>query len=292
MTFPQNLQHIIRHDEPLAPFTWLKIGGPARYFAEPNSREELIELVKHASENEIPVRVLGGGANLLVRESGFDGLVLSLAAAVFAQIEVQDTRVIAGGGARLSHLVTTSVGQGLSGLGHLIGIPGTIGGALQGNASAGGNDIASAVASIELLSSDGKVETRDRDALQFSYRQSDLGEHIVLSATFELEKGDTVALTKRLQKLWIVRRNERPQNAARIVTPFIDPDGASATDLIENAGLKGARQGGASLDPNRPSFLIADEEATSDDVLALIVTVREKVSLQTGVDLQVYLKIW
>ena len=292
MNFPQHLQHLVCGEEPLGPHTWLRIGGPARYFAEPTSREELIELVKFASSESIPVRVLGGGANLLVRESGFDGLVLALSSAAFAQIDVDGQRLTAGGGSRLSHVVTAAVGNGLSGLGHLIGIPGTVGGALQGNASAGGDDIGSCVESVEVLSHDGEVTVRGRDELQFSYRHSDLGEFIILDVTFALEKGDPVELTKRLQKLWIVRRSDRPQKETRVATPFIDPDGASVSDLIEQVGLKGARQGAVSLDPNRPGYLVAEDGATSDDVLALIDNVRDKVSLQAGIDLQMNLKIW
>lgn len=292
MTFPEHLQHLICNDEPLAPYTWLRIGGPARFFAEPTKREELIELVKAAHEAGIPVRVLGGGANLLVRESGFPGLVLSLSAAAFADIACEGTQLTAGGGSRLSHVVTTAVGSGLAGIGHLIGIPGTVGGAIQGNASAGGSDIAQCLDTVELLSMEGNVSQLQCDQVQFSYRHSDLGDAVILSAVFSLEAGDPVELTKRMQKLWIVRRSERPRDQPRIVTPFIDADGASAADLIEQAGLKGLRQGAVELDPQRPQYLVAGEGATSADVLALIENVRDKVSLQTGIDLQMNLKIW
>lgn len=290
--FPDSLQHLIRNDEPLASYTWLKIGGPARFFAEPTSKDELVAIVKAASESEVPLRVLGGGSNLLVREAGFAGLVVSLSTASFAEIRTDGTKLIAGGGSQLSHVVTTAVGKGLEGLGHLIGIPGTLGGALQGNASAGGSDVARAIESIEILTPEGDVVTKARDQLEFSYRQSDLGENIVLSATFALEEADPAVLTKRLQKLWIVRRGERPRDQIRVATPFVDPDGASAADLIDQVGMKGAREGAASLDPSKPNYLVVDEGATSEEVLALVENVREHVSLKTGVDLQLNLKIW
>ncbi|MEZ6086589.1 MAG: hypothetical protein R3C05_00865 [Pirellulaceae bacterium] len=137
-----------------------------------------------------------------------------------------------------------------------------------------------------------KCIERSRDEIQFSYRQSDLGDAIILSAGFQLERGDLVELTKRMQKLWIVRRSERPREEPRTVTPFVDPDGVSAADLIEQAGLKGLRQGGVSLDTSRPEYLVAGEGSTSDEVLALIDNVRDKVSLKTGIDLQMNLKIW
>lgn len=145
MAFPSELDHLIRHDEPLAPYTWLGIGGPARYFAEPTNVEELRSLVVHAASANIPIRILGDGANILVRESGFDGLVISTAASSLASLEIRGNRLIAGSGAKLSHAITRAIGAGLGGLERLAGIPGTVGGAVVGNVSAGGAEIGSAV---------------------------------------------------------------------------------------------------------------------------------------------------
>ena len=134
MTLFGGLEHIVREQEPLAPYTWFRLGGTADYFAEPATEGELTDIVKRCYENEVPVRLLGGGSNILVAETGFAGLVLHLSAAVFSQIEVTDRQVRAGGGAKLAHLVSTAVGAGLAGLEQLAGIPGSVGGALHGNA--------------------------------------------------------------------------------------------------------------------------------------------------------------
>lgn len=292
MSFPDDLQHLIRDDEPLGPLTWLGIGGPARYFAEPTDRDEMIHLVRSAASAEVPVRILGGGSNILVREAGFDGLVISLASAPLSQLHLDGSQLTAGAGARLSHAITRAVGGGLAGLEHLTGIPGTVGGALSGNASAGGGDIGSVVASVEVLDPDGTVRTVDQSQIEFSHRKSSLSGMILLSAQFRLEASDTTALTKRLQKLWIVRRSQRPTDEPRVAMPFVDPDGASVADLINQVGLSGIRQGHASLDPQNSCFLIAHSGATSDDCLQLIERVREQVSLQTGIDLQLNLQIW
>ena len=162
MQFPDNVVHLIQPDFPLASLLWLGIGGPARYYAEPTNREELITLARAAFEQGVTVRVLGGGSNVLAREAGVDGLVLSLGAAPLSHFSVQDTRLTTGGGAKLSHVVTHAVGAGLGGLEHLLGIPGTVGGALVGNASADGRDIGLATAEVELLQPDGSISTPHR----------------------------------------------------------------------------------------------------------------------------------
>src|SRR5262245_38874748 len=130
------LEHIVRENEPIAHFTWLRLGGPARYFAEPTSVDELKSLVIRCRDAHLQVRVLGGGSNVLIRDEGVAGLVVHLAAAAFGSISVQGTTVTAGGGAKLSHVISTSVREGLSGLEPLVGIPGTVGGALRTNAGA------------------------------------------------------------------------------------------------------------------------------------------------------------
>lgn len=292
MAFPSELDHLIRHDEPLAPYTWLGIGGPARYFAEPTNVEELRSLVVHAASANIPIRILGDGANILVRESGFDGLVISTAASSLASLEIRGNRLIAGSGAKLSHAITRAIGAGLGGLERLAGIPGTVGGAVVGNVSAGGAEIGSAVGAVEVLDGNGKTTILDRSQIQFGHRKSDLEGKILVAVHFDLEPADTSSLTKRLQKIWIMNRASRPVDQPCIATPFVDPDGADAASLIDQVGLKGTRRGNVSLDPQNPAYLIAHSGATSDDVVELLKTVREQVSKQTAIDLQLNLVIW
>src|SRR5262245_11660894 len=133
MTFPTGLANV-RPDVPLAPFTWFRLGGPAQYFVEPASREELQQVVRGAKTGGLPMRVLGAGSNVLVSESGVPGLVVHLSHATFAQVSVNGTRLKAGGGAKLGQVVATAVREGLGGLETLVGIPGTVGGALRMNA--------------------------------------------------------------------------------------------------------------------------------------------------------------
>jgi len=292
MQFPESVAHLIQYDYPLSSSLWLGIGGPARYYAEPTSRGELVELFKAASQQSVPVRILGGGSNLIARESGVDGLVISMAAGPLCELAIEGNRLTAGGGAKLSHVVTHAVGSGLAGLEHLLGIPGTVGGAIVSNAGAGGHDIGSVTEAIEILCPDGDIRTIDADPAQFSHRRSNLGGNVILSATFRLEKSDLESLTKRMQKLWIIRNAGQSPGVKRIAMPFVDPDGVTARRLIADIGLAGAREGGASISPDHPNLLVASETATSNDCLRLIGRVREQVLLQTGIDLQSNLQVW
>ena len=292
MDLPSNLLHLVRENEDLSQHTWLRIGGPAQYFSEPTSTEELVDLLRAAATNEIPVRVLGGGSNLVIRESGVDGLVVALSAAVFGRLEANGPKLTCGGGAKLSHAVTFAAGKGLSGLETLAAIPGTVGGAIAGNASASGTEIAQVTESVQLVSLEGEIVEKSNAEVRFSHRQSDLHGYIVLSAVFRLESMEPNRLTKRTQQTWIVRRSERPAGESRIAVPFVDPDTETAASLIEQAGLKGARRGGAELDTTSAAFLIVRDGATSRDVLGLVETIREQVHAKTGTDLQLGLKIW
>ncbi|WP_442506908.1 UDP-N-acetylmuramate dehydrogenase [Novipirellula sp. SH528] len=292
MSFSEDLDHLIRTDEPLSPLVWLGIGGPARFFAEPVDEAELQRVYREATQAGLAIRILGGGSNVLVRESGFDGLVISLAAAATSELEIQDNRLIAGAGAKLSHAVIKSVGAGLGGLEHLVGIPGSVGGAVVGNVSNGGRDIGSVVESITVIESDGSTRELNQHEAGFSHRKTALNGLGVLKVTFALEPRDVSALTKRMQKLWISRNADRPSEQRRIATPFVDPDGMPANTLIQNCGLAGVREGDVSLDANHPQYLIAHTGATSEQCLRLIERVREQVLLQTGIDLQLNLQIW
>ena len=186
MSFPASLEHLIRFDEPLAPYTWLGIGGPARYFAEPTTQEELCQLVSAAHQQGLPVRILGDGSNLLVREAGFDGLVIHTAAAAFSSLDIQGNRLICGAGAKLSHAITKAIGAGLGGLERLAGIPGTVGGAVVSNVSAGGTEIGPTVSEVHCVNDDGTIDIRNRSRIQFGHRKSDLVGCVLLSAHFDL----------------------------------------------------------------------------------------------------------
>lgn len=290
--FPTELQHLVGENQPLKEYLWLGIGGPARFLAEPVEVGQISQLIQSARNHDVAIRILGHGSNVLVREAGFDGLVISLGGPATNRLEIDGNCLRAGAGAKLTHAAIKTVGAGLGGLEHLVGIPGSVGGAVVGNASAEGRDIGSVVRSIDVLDESGTAKTLSADEAGFSHRKSTLDGLVVLSVEFELEPREVSALTKRMQKLWIHRGQRRPADTARIVMPFMDPDSMSTRDLIVNTGLSGLREGDVSLDLSAPQYLVAHENATSDQCLKLIDRVREQVLLQTGIDLRLNLQIW
>ena len=290
--FINGFEKIVREAEPLAPHTWFHLGGPAEYFAEPNTVEELAALVRRCHDEGILIRVLGGGSNLLVRDDGVSGVVVRLSAAPFNEISLQGRIVTAGGGARLGHVVSTVVREGMAGLEPLVGIPGTIGGALHGNTGSRGGDIGQWTCRATVMTRSGEVLQREREDLVFSYRQSSLDELVILGCQFQLEEEDPQELTKRMQKLWIVKKASQPLGHQSAGCIFKNPRGISAGMLIDQAGLKGTRVGGAEVNDRHANFIVADAEATSADVLKLIELVRSRVAERLGVELETEIEIW
>ena len=292
MTIPSGFEHITREKEPLAPYTWLRLGGPAQYFAEPTSVDELTRLVKRCHKDGIPVRVLGGGSNVLVRDEGVSGMVIHLAAAAFGKISVAGKRLTAGGGAKLAHVISTAVREGLGGLEHLAGIPGTIGGALHTNAGTHGGDIGQATTSATMLTRSGEVVTRSRPDLRFGYRDSSLDELVLLEATFELEPRDSAALTKLMQQTWILKRASQPAGDVGAGCIFKNPGGTTAASLIEQSLPDGARSGDAEIYLGSANFMVVGPRGKANDVITLIDQVRSMVAEKTGVELEPAIEIW
>lgn len=282
----------VREHVPLAPFTWLQLGGSARFFCEPADEGQLQELLSLAASASIAVRILGGGSNLLVRDSGFDGLVIQLSSPAFAKIRFENSTVHCGGGVRLSHLVTACVAQGLEGVEHLVGVPGTVGGALHGNSGTDEGDIGQVVRSARLMKRDGQVVTVDAKGLTFSHRRSSLDELVILEASLGLAVDDPTRLTKREQTLWIVKRSKQPNAPARSAVAFIDPDGGSAASLLQQCSVLGLIEGSVQLSASYPNYLVASEGATAEQVLKLLDRTRSIVQDRTGVVLQSHLVVW
>ena len=292
MTLFAGFEHIVREQESLAPYTWFRLGGTADYFAEPSTEGELIEIVRRCHEQEILVRLLGGGSNILVSDEGVRGLVLHLSAATFSEVEITKNKVRAGGGAKLAHLVSASVGAGLAGLEQLAGIPGSVGGALHGNAGTQSGDIGQWTTQAVVVTRNGSIVTRTREELRFSYRQASLDELVILTGEFELEQDHPQEVAKRMQTSWIVKKAEQPTGQQGTGCVFKDPGGVTASTLIDQAGFKGHAVGGAQISEEYPNFLLVHENATSQDVLDLIEATRHAVQERAGVELELQTEIW
>lgn len=289
-TFPE----ITQADQSLAPLNWMKVGGLAQFIVQPRNSDELQEVVTYCSQLEIPLRVLGGGSNVLIRDEGVSGAVLRLTDPAFAKIEIDGTTVRSGTGALLSNLISETVKANLAGLETLAGIPGTVGAALKGNAGGKSGDIGQFVTSVTVLTATGErfVRSRAADELSFDYRESSINELVVLEGEFELTEEDGEEITRRMRKLWIMKKATQPLASQSAGCIFKNPRGLSAGALIEQAGLKGTRVGGAEISDRHANFIVTHPEATSDDVMRLIDLARSKVAEEFGVDLELEIQIW
>lgn len=292
MSWFDGLEHIVREKVSLASWNWLRLGGVAEFFAEPTSLEELTEILKRTHSEEIPVRILGGGSNILVRDAGVPGVVVHLAAPAFCEINIAKPTITAGGGSKLNHVVSTAAREGLSGLEALVGIPGTIGGALRSNAIGHGAAIGQWTKSVRALTFEGETVSLDKDALRFGYRESNLEELVILDATFSLEPSDALKVTRQMQKLWIMKRGAVPNGDLGHAQVFGNPRGMTAGEIIEQANLKGMKQGGAAICEAAPDYIEVRPGTSSADVFTLIETIREHVSETLGVDLSPEINVW
>jgi UDP-N-acetylmuramate dehydrogenase len=282
--------------EPLAAHTWLGVGGPARYFCEPVDEEALAKLVRRCHELSVPVRVIGGGSNVLVPDGGVAGLVVRLSAPAFCRIEVDAAgatgRVDAGAGAKLVHVVAAAVQAGLAGIETLVAVPGTIGGALLGNAGGRGGDIGDRVRRVTVMLPDGTIEDRTGSRLAFGSRWSNLDDGIVVACRLELEAESPQQLTKRMQKQWIVERAEQPSGSRSVALMFKDPLGATAESIIAQAGCRGVRVGGATVHSAHANYVAVQPGSSSNDVRGLIEMVRGQVRQRLGVELTPQIEPW
>jgi len=293
MTWLDDLGDICHKNVPLGPLTWFKLGGAADYLVSPTSETQFAHIVKTCRESGLPLRVLGLGANLLVGDAGVRGVVVQLTADAFNQTVFDGDRVSAGAGVSLAKLILATLRKGLAGLEHLAGIPASVGGAIRMNCGGRYGDISTAVESVRVIGPNGDIYVREHDDLDFGYRHCNLGQDIVIGATFKLAETDPDALHTRFREIWMYKQNTQPpmgDHSAGCI--FKNPEGKSAGQLIDQAGLKGLRIGGAYVSDRHANFIMAEAGAKADDVRKLIDAVRERVRTAHNIDLQTEIQIW
>jgi UDP-N-acetylmuramate dehydrogenase len=283
---------IVKPNEPLAPYTHFKVGGPADLLVQPRSAAELAAVVRRCAAEHLPLRVLGGGCNVLVRDEGVRGAVLRLSAPAFTEVTVAGNRVRAGGGAALSALISKAARHALAGLETLIGIPGTVGGALRRNAGDRSGEIGQYVRRVEVVDAGGACQVRERDELRFADRWSSLDDPVLLVGEFELEADTPDAIVKRMLRAWIQRKASQPLSFQAAGRAFKDPRGGSAAALIEQAGLAGTRVGSAEVSERHPNFLMIQPGGTARDALRLIDLIRSRVLERCRVELELDISVW
>jgi UDP-N-acetylmuramate dehydrogenase len=299
MTLETEFAAVLQRREPLAPFTMLRIGGPVDYLLHPRTGEELVGIVKACRRENIALRILGEGANLLVQDDGINGAVVRMNNPAFARIEVltegasTSTRTVrAGGGSSLMSLISTSTKNNLSGLESLVGILGTVGGAVRCNAGDRSGEIGERVRRIEVIDSNGQIQWRDRSELHFSEHKSDLDDPVILSVDFELDHDSAERIGKRMRRAWIQRKATQPFSFEAAVRVFKNPRGYTATDLLEKAGLLKTTVGKAEVSERNANYILARNGASSRDVLRLIDLMRSKVKEVSGLILEQELLVW
>lgn len=274
----------------LAPLTTWRVGGACRALAEPRNPEELTAARREAAANGWPVFLLGGGSNILVADEGYPGMVIRYAARSRAVTPTADGAILhVEARAPLAGTAREMARVGWAGLEWAEGIPGTVAGAVIGNAGAYGGDIASRLITVDLIHPDGTAERWDASRMEYAYRSSalkgrDPAGPAIVAAQLRLERGDSALLLKEVARISAERRARTPVGAS-CGSVFRNPPGTSAGRLIEQAGCKGMRRGAAVVSTQHANYIINEGGATAREILGLIDQVRERVRAAGGPDL-------
>ncbi len=285
------LENEIMIDEDMKNHIYFKVGGPADILLTPTSIDQLSETVKVCNENNIPYYVIGNGSNLLVKDGGIRGVVITLTK--LDKIQSKGNLIKAEAGVLLKDVSERAVENSLTGFEFACGIPGSVGGAVFMNAGAYDGEIKNVILEAEVLDSDGNIIILNRDELDLGYRTSKVMKEnfIVLSAIFQLELGDKEKIQDRVNELTRKREEKQPLEYPSAGSTFKRPEGYFAGKLIQDAGLKGYSIGGASVSEKHSGFVINKGGATAKDILNLIEHIQNEVKKQFGVDLHPEVRI-
>lgn len=296
--FPKNLiKGNCKPLEILSAHTSFRIGGPAALWAEPKDVKELKKTVLFAKNNGIPLFVMGGGSNVLVSDEGFNGIVVHLGSAAFKKVSVKGTTLRVGAGYSTPGLVRLSCNRGLSGLESLVGIPGTVGGAVFMNAGGWSSplykNIGDYIISLKVMDYSGNIKILSKDEIEFGYRKSNLSGRIVIEATLRLGREESSVLTSQCSKFLKMKKEKQVLDIPSAGCVFKNPKDFQFTtgQMIDMLGLKGRRVGGAQISEKHANFIINRSNATSRDVLRLVDIISEKVKDSYNIPLELEIKV-
>lgn len=281
----------IKIDENMSNHIHFKVGGPVDILLIPSKVNQVVETLKICKNENIPYFIIGNGSNLLVKDGGIRGVVIKLSNLLF--IEVKDNTIKASSGTLLEDVSKKAVENSLTGFEFACGIPGSVGGAVFMNAGAYDGEIKNVIKEAEVLDRDGNIMVLSKEELELGYRTSKVMKDnlLVLSATFELTKGDKKKIQERVDELTEKRESKQPLEYPSAGSTFKRPEGYFAGKLIQDAGLKGASVGGAAVSEKHSGFVINKDGATAEDVLNLIAHVQNEVKKQFGVELHTEVRI-
>ncbi|MCC7146842.1 MAG: UDP-N-acetylmuramate dehydrogenase [Phycisphaeraceae bacterium] len=300
---------------PLGPLTWYGVGGPAAALAHPSSIQQLSSLLVRCREAGKEVYILGQGANLLVSDRGVDGVVVKLDDPNFSGMEKQNQKIVAGAGMDLARLVLQAAKAGLAGLECVAGIPASLGGAVRMNAGGAFGDIGRSVKRLQVMDASGQVYYRQRDDLMFGYRSTNIVAKCILQVEMDLTPDDPEELIKRVKEIFLYKKNSQPLADHSAGCAYKNPDAPgedemanlprallrvpvaregrySAGMLIDRAGLKGYRVGGAEVSPQHANFIVCYPGCTATNVLEVMTHVEQVVLDTFGIRLQREVVVW
>lgn len=281
---------IILFDEPMSKHTSYGIGGPARVYVTPKNKEDLVSILKFSKDNNIPSYFIGSGSNLLVSDDGIDGIVITLGKS-FNKLEINKNNVFAETGVMLGKMVKECTKRNLSGLESLIGVPGTIGGALIMNAGAFGGEISNYLEYVSVITMSGDEKKYQQKDIKFNYRNSSFSDNeILINANFKFIFSDQKTVSKNKIKASGGRKSSQPLRFRSAGSVFKNPSEGAAGYFIDKAGLKGTKSGDAEISNVHANFFVNHGTATAKDVVRLINIARKKVYNEFGVMLELEIK--
>jgi len=273
----------------LAPYTSFKIGGPAKYFFVAERNSDIIKAVKLARESQIDYFILGNGSNILISDLGFDGLVIKMEN---NKIDFNENIVTAESGVKVQKLIRETISRNLSGLEHLIGIPGTVGGGVAGNIGTPNQWIDEHIIDVTILDDQGEQIILPKSQCDFSYRYSRFKNNdteIILSARFRLLPSSQKIIQQKV-KDFLEKRSHQPVNQPCAGSIFKNPEGHKAWKLIDEVNMRGKKVGGAKVSEEHANFIINTGRATAEDVVVLISLIKQQVRDNLGVQLNEEIK--
>ncbi len=275
-----------KKNEPMSKHTWFGVGGPAEIMFIPADREDLKHFLTHIPDN-IPITLVGGGSNLLVRDGGIPGITIKLDAKAFRQTKINGLQIKCGAGVRNIELKKILIENSLGGLEFLCSIPGMIGGSVKTNAGCFGREIKDVLIEAEIINGLGEIQTISPKDLNLSYRSSFFPEDwIILSLTLQAEQASPKNIAAKIQEQKDYRTANQPHNAKTAGSTFKNPEGLRAWELIKKSGCSGLRVGGAQVSEKHNNFLINTGNATAEDIEELGETIIARVKQQTTVTLE------
>ena len=282
----------VRCDEPMSSHCTFRAGGTAKYYVIPDEYTKVRDVLRLCVEENSPYYVIGNGSNLLVQDDGFDGVIIEIDSAL-AKIEINGNEIVAKAGAKLSKIAVKALNESLTGFEFAHGIPGNLGGAVTMNAGAYGGEMKDVLKWVKVLDNNGEMKTLKAEELELGYRTSIIVKEkmIVLEACIELHEGNRDEIEMHMKELMAKRKEKQPLEYPSAGSTFKRPEGYFAGKLIQDAGLKGYRVGGAMVSEKHSGFVINYDNATATDIINLMKDVRKKVYEEFQVTLEPEVKI-